>query len=837
MNRPGFFFFVLFVFPGVVLSQKNVYKGVSVNSFLSFENRIISLDGYWKLKIDPDHKGLASNWEKTTLDTDLKLEIPGSIQTLDELAGNYPPENGLRNSFLGTFWLERSFDLENWEEDEVIWLKIGGILPAGHIWVNGRYVDYHNFGPVSAKWKVTELVKPGTNSIHIAVVEQETGLIGGYRFAGLNWSGVYRSVEIEVGPELHLEELFINPDLNENKVEITGRFFNESDNPIRKDLQVIISEWKSGKTVFNRIFEDFILKNESASRISLEASWEDPVLWEPDNPFLYRLEINVVSDDGNDKMALTRFGYRSVEVKGYQILLNGKPVFLAGAGQEFFSPTLSPLTDPQLIKQRISALKSLGFNYFRCHTYPVTPEELAVADELGFMFCSEVSLVSNFGKTEPFDRGMEVLKYHILQTRNHPSLITYGLGNEGTQIMVNDPEERHHARKGYQQIKRYAPSHLGVIAFGLQGELPDLPNDFETPHLWSDAFTWAYDGLSRIPWITISDLMNERPVVVHEFGKFGVWPDEREESLYPREGYNYKFGTEARAALMAHGLEQYQDTLVRNSRKLFDRGAQTVIEQARIHGVDGYTMWTAFRGGRRNSGFSDDMGQEISSELEGYNNRNGQTALLTDLGFDNRVYQNEIPGEIRLFLSNYDARSVDDAQIEWEINNTETGKTEHTGRISNVNCPSGISQQVGSLTLKKINITKPVKAQLHARLKSQSFKNIENSWDIWIFPYESELNTKILLDIFDSRVSGEFLDMFPNAVLLKDGDSMIRGCRTWDGLDTFETIMRFQPEVIITDRMSPYLVDIIEADIDIIFYNTGNFQESWYGPVQDNQFS
>ncbi|MGC9341751.1 MAG: glycoside hydrolase family 2 TIM barrel-domain containing protein, partial [Bacteroidales bacterium] len=629
----------------------------------------------------------------------------------------------------------------------------------------------------------------------------------------------------------------INPDLKRKNVEISGKLFNESDNNIRKDLQIIITEWESGETVFSKILEDFIITDDSASYISMEASWDNPVAWEPDHPFLYEVEINALGDEGINQLGMTRFGYRSVEVKGNQILLNDEPVFLAGAGQEFFSPTLSPLTDPQLIKQRILALKSLGFNYFRCHTYPVTPEELAVADELGFMFCSEVSLVSNFGKTEPFDEGLEVLKYHILQTRNHPSLVTYGLGNEGTQVMVNDPVEREHARKGYEQIKRFAPSHLGVIAFGIQGELPDLPNDFETPHLWSDAFTWAYDGLSRIPWITISDLLKEHPTVVHEFGKFGVWPDETEENLYPKNGYNYKFGKEARASLIAHDLEQYQDTLVHNSRRLFDRGAQTSIEQARIHGVDGYTMWTAFRGGRRNSGFAVDMGKNITAEIRGFKNRNAQTALLTDLGFNNRVFQNGIPREILFYLSNYNVQPVADDQIEWEIINTETEKSEQTGIIRNVNCPAGITRSVGSLRLDRMSIHKPARLRLRALLNSPSFTDIENSWDIWIFPYKPEIKARILLDISDSQVSEDFLDMFPNAVLLKDGDSMIRGCRTWDGQDTLETIRRFQPEVIITDRMSTYLDKIKDTGIDIIFYNTGNFQETWYGPVQDNQFS
>lgn len=134
----------------------------------------------------------------------------------------------------------------------------------------------------------------------------------------------------------------------------------------------------------------------------------------------------------------------------------------------------------------------------------------------------------------------------VRQTRRHPSVILYCLGNEGSQLMVDSQAECQRARIGYDAIKRNTTEQLALIAFGMQGELPELPNDLETPHLWSDNFLWGYDGLTDIPWETVEETTHGKPCVIHEYGKFGVWPDIREEAAYPNKGSRPDFGRQAR---------------------------------------------------------------------------------------------------------------------------------------------------------------------------------------------------------------------------------------------------------------------------------------------------
>jgi hypothetical protein len=829
---------VIFTFP-LYGTDNKFFKGVPVNSLTETNNpNILSLNGQWKVKTDPYNIGLARNFELAPLETSITLSIPGSIQSLPELADEYPSAVGYQNDYLGTYWLEKEFELKKPEPGQIKWLKLGGILPAGHIWVNGHYIDYHNYGPVSTKWDITPYLMQGKNRLTIAIVEQETGLIGGFRFFDYKWSGVYRAVEIETTGMGHAEQLFINPDTRTGKVAVSFQLFNQDELPAQGNLRIEIKEWESGRVVYNKNMRDTKVPAKGNITIADEAHWNDPVAWTPQNPFLYVANIWKTSGDSTVRLASQRFGYRTIWVNGDNIYLNGSPLFIAGAGQEYFSPVIHPLTDRKVLAQRIKAMKTLGFNYFRAHTYPLSPEELEMADELGFLFGTEISLVSNFGKTTPFTKGMEVLKDHIIQTRNHPSLINYGLGNEGVQVMVNDTTEQQHAILGYGQIKRYAPGHLALISFGMQGELTHLPNDFETPHLWSDAFTWAYDGLTRIPWHTISSLLLEKPTVVHEFGKFGVWPDEAEDNIYPINGYSYPFGKEARTALAAEGLERYAKEITENSRILFDRFSLTVMEQARIQrGLDGYTMWTAFRGGRRNSGYADDMGTNIARNIQGYINRNQPIALLSDLGFYNRNLKAGIPQKIRFFVSNYGNSDIEKGTIEWEIRCMANNEVVSSGNSGGFQVIRGDNPKVAQIVIVPNQIEKPTHYLLSAKLREDSEIVAENSWDYWAYPNYEPSTQIILLNLECSATEQHFLDHFPKAQKLKDADSMIRGCYTWDGIDTVETIRRLNPHVIITDQWQPFLKDVIELGSNVVFYNTGSFPVSWFGAIQDNQFS
>ena len=103
----------------------------------------IELNGIWQAKIDPEDCGLAEGWAAAPLTDTMALQVPGCIQQLDCLAEAYPPQKDMRNDYLGTFFLEKKVVLPQLAERERCRLVLGGVLPCGDIWVNGRYVARH----------------------------------------------------------------------------------------------------------------------------------------------------------------------------------------------------------------------------------------------------------------------------------------------------------------------------------------------------------------------------------------------------------------------------------------------------------------------------------------------------------------------------------------------------------------------------------------------------------------------------------------------------------------------------------------------------------------------
>ncbi|MDG0808634.1 glycoside hydrolase family 2 protein [Cohnella rhizosphaerae] len=440
---------------------------------------------------------------------DWHCEVPGCIQKVKELGEEalYPSVVGMPNAYLGTAWLETDFEVPELTDGRQLWLKCGGIAPAAHLWVNGTYVGYHAYAPVSAKWNITGMVRSGQSArVTAAIVEEDIGLLGGLRFGEVFWSGLYRSVEIETAGAVRIEELWLRPDAANGRLAVSGCIYNDSAAPALLAPAASVAAWREEETAsasgnaWTASGEAVEVGPGGSAAFALTVDMPDADRWSCEAPALYL--ASVALNDGTRPVDVRkeRFGLRDLSAEGSALKLNGRPFLARGTGQEYFSPTISPLTDRAIIRQRWTSLREHGFNFFRCHTYTPTPEELEIADELGILLASEIGLVSNFGGTFPFAEAADVLAAHVVQTRNHPSLAVYCLGNEGSQLMVHRQEDRERAETGYRIIKRHAPDHIGMIAFGMQGELPDLPNDAESPHLWGHEFRLAYDGLSRIPW-------------------------------------------------------------------------------------------------------------------------------------------------------------------------------------------------------------------------------------------------------------------------------------------------------------------------------------------------
>lgn|GEM_PF-3382801 len=805
--------------------------GVSVHGTVRSPLReTMDLAGRWKLKVDPRDQGMAEQWAATPLASDLTVPVPGCIQRVDDLAETYPPGHGPHNGYLGTAWMERAFALGQVASANRTWLKFGGIGPAAHVWLNGRYVGYHGHGLVAVKWDVTDLVQPGAeNHATVAIIEQDAGLLGGMRFEDLMWSGLYRTVEIEMTHAAHIEEVYLQPNVETERLRISARIHNDGQAAVSLIPHLEVTTWRDGNTVAKQTADALTVAAGGVEAISFEVAVPGIRLWTTDDPFLHVAALSVETDAAPLDAVATRFGMRAFGAAGVGLHLNGRPFMARGTGGEYFSPTISPLTERPIIEGRYLALKDLGFNFHRCHTYVPTDEELDAADEIGLLLSTEVSVVSNFNRVTPFDEGLVELREHIVQTRNHPSVGVYCLGNETSQLYIFSELERERARRGYAAIKEAAPDTPAMIGFGVQGERPELPNDIESPHLWSDHFTWAYDGLADVPWRFLAPLLAQRPCIMHEYGKYTVWPDPAADELYRRAGLLETPGRQGRTLLEEAGLGQLEPRVLANSRRLAWLCHRIAIEQARRQpGVDGYTLWSGWRVGGACMGFVDDLGLRPDFDPELIRKTcNAAVAILIDRDFEGRTLRCGEVVEIELTISNFGDADIENAGIAWRLE--ADGQALAEGRLDPVACPLGQNRPVGRVRFHVPWREGAARAVLSARLDTGAETIAGNRWDFWIFPLaRGRFDAPLVYDIEDPLFARRLHHALPGSARLIDFDSVIRGCRVWTGTDLEDDLKRFPRAVLISERWTDRVELWLREGGNVLLLDTERLPEPWY---------
>ncbi len=779
------------------------------------------LNGLWKVKIDPEENGIVNGWMNQPLETEMTVQVPGCIQQLDQLAETYPPHDDLRNGYLGTFFLEREFQLPDRKEGERCQLVVGGAAPTSYIWVNGNYVSKSSMSLTQITLDITEYVVTGKNRITVAISEQYASLVRGMRFEEFNWSGIYGQVYVELTGAIQFSEAYIS--IEKGKSVLYSTIENQASQEFAGEIQIRIQEH-----VFTT---KAVLAGKSKTELAAAVNVEDQPRWSYGEPNLIEVELKCTDNNGHLCQNIFKTGLREITTEKNRVLMDGLPVFFAGAGEEYYSPTIAPLTDLKLIRDRYGAMQKYGFNFFRYHTHIPTEEELTIADEMGMMIGLEFGIVSNFNKMEPTELALEMLGRYVRQTRRHPSLVIYGLGNEGAQLMIHSDAECEKARIGYQLIKRNTTNQFAIIAFGIQGEKPELKNDIETPHLWGEKFVWAYDGLTDIPWKALEDTVGTKPNIVHEYGKFCVWPsleDEKNGTL--EQGAKPSYGRESRAWLKENGLETYETHLIEHSRHLANGFNRIVMEEARRQNyISGYVMWTFFRNSWRSRGFCDEVGFRTNGEEEIFlQGPNAEVALLMDRGFQNRTIPCEITQTIRISLSNF-------------------GRIK-TGGILTIRLLCGIevicehiSQEVSAMPgetkyAAEITFSVPVQysgkeLELRAVLEEKNGEiKAKNSWGLWAFDTAPDQETPVYFYVEDRAMHRDLKNIFPRGYKLSSVDSVVSGCRSWLDPQLVQTARR-QDVLIIADTCDSVVWECIEMGCRVLLLDNGRLPENWIYPV------
>ena len=700
----------------------NEHAPVRVNPVVRhpFE-RHLSLDGTWRFRLDPDDQGVRKGWFDRPQVLRDAIVVPGCWQgqgfgteDTDEIWDFRIRTRVFRATYAGTGWYGKTFQVPGAWKGSRVWLNLGGAHPAAELWLNGTRLGGHSGPFVPFGFNVTELVRFGAGNFAAVRVHERNRWLGlAYNWSG-NWSGLFRSVELAATGASRIEQMWIHPDVDAECL----RFRVETDCTRRRALSLSLAvSGADGKTVA-QVTRD--LRGGGAEEFDVRVS--SPALWSPDAPNLYRVDA-VLAQGGEAVDARSeRVGFVKLSARGKQFLINGQPFYMRGSGDFVANPeTGSPDTCRERWRRKLTALRACGYNYVRCQSYVPAPEYYDVADEVGLIVQSEMGMLGAWGGNSPWHRYdwppptpayREALRWQwnrtVMRDVSHPCAAIYCMSNElGSRTMF--PETAWQCARDTKAIR---PGAFVIWTDG--GFNAELPQDFVNAEASEDGRT-------------------DLPVIQHEFRWWSTYPDVRIKRKY--DGAVRPYAIEiAEAAARQHRLQSHLPAMARASQRLQYVEARTKMEVCRRDNprLAGISHFTAMDICLSPQGILDEFYDPKYVDAATWRRTNGDTVVLVDAGFDDRVLEAGGALTAAFSVSDFSHPPLEAPTFAWELK----ADGECLGRgvlafrhVPFCTCPVG---KIG-VPLPRVDGPRALKLRAELRKGGRAFKN---EWDFWLVPPE-----------------------------------------------------------------------------------------------------
>ena len=423
--------------------RANFFAFESLDKAQSFDKKksanYLSMEGMWKFNFVKDHNKRPANFFALKYDDSLWKDFP--VPGLFELNGygdatykniGYawatqfapnPPYISELNNYTGSY--RRTFDLpKNWKGKDV-YFHVGSATSNLTLWVNGKYVGYSEDSKVAAEFNISKYLKPGKNLIAMQVMRWCDGSYfedqDFWRF-----TGIAREVYLYARPKLHAADIRLNAAL-ENNYQDGVLNYQVSLKGGKTDVSITLCD-KDGKQIAQATGAQGIIKVPKVKA------------WTGETPYLYKAYITLKNKQGVTEVIPQKVGFRNVEIKNAQLLVNGQPVLVKGADRHEMDPDGGYVVSLERMIQDIKIMKQLNINAVRTSHYPCDPRWYDLCDEYGIYITAEANLESHgMGYEEKsLAKFPEYILPHIERNEgnvkpliNHPSVIVWSLGNEG----------------------------------------------------------------------------------------------------------------------------------------------------------------------------------------------------------------------------------------------------------------------------------------------------------------------------------------------------------------------------------------------------------------------
>jgi len=387
-----------------------------------------SLDGTWNYSIDPYRDGAGGTGHRRYDDVDVAAVTAANPTALYEYDLDHAPVATLPSSWLthdptmrhyeGLVWYQRRFAAAPTPGARQF-LRFGAVNYSADVYLNGKKLGHHDGGFTPFAFEVTGLVRKGDNRLvvgadSVRTVASVPTLVTDWD----NYGGITRSVTLIETPATYVDDAWVR----------LGR-----DGRIAIDIR-LDGAGAAGQAVR---FAVPSLGLKLAGRTDGTGHWTATIAapralhrWSPETPTLYDVTVDAGTDHWRD-----RIGFRTIEVRGAQILLNGKPIFLRGIcmHEEELGPDPTRAITPDAARALLTEIKTgLHGNFVRLAHYPHGEVTTRMADELGLLVWSEVPVYWQIAWDNPETLGhaRAMLAENILRDRNRAAIILWSVGNE-----------------------------------------------------------------------------------------------------------------------------------------------------------------------------------------------------------------------------------------------------------------------------------------------------------------------------------------------------------------------------------------------------------------------
>ena len=514
-----------------LIQNINAYESCSLNGEWNY---IVDVqeEGYYDYRMNPTPWGFFQNAKpqkpedliEYDFDKSPTMQIPSDWNTQDERLFFYE----------GTVWFKKSFQAKPSNDYRTL-LYFGAVNYDSHVWVNGKKAGHHVGGFTPFNYDISSLLKDGENVVIVKVDNKRHAEdVPTQIFDWWNYGGITRDVKLVKVPHVYLEDYdlhLLRKGGSEKWKEITFSAKLNTKEAGHK-VAVNIPELKLEKQL--------ITDGEGRVNATLKIAAKKLQLWNPENPKLYQVRLSLDASTFTDEI-----GFRTIETRDKQILLNGKPIFLKGISIHEEKPNgggrAHSVEDARTL---LGWAKELGCNYVRLAHYPHNENMVREAERMGLMVWSEIPCYWTIAWTNPktFENAKQQLSDMIARDHNRANVVIWSIANETPHSAERDNflgRLAKHARS-LDDTRLISMAMEVTGAANYVNRLNDNMNQYVDVVSFNQYIGWYRDvnDASKMKW----EIPYNKPVIISEFGggaKYGYhgpknqrWTEEFQENLY-----------------------------------------------------------------------------------------------------------------------------------------------------------------------------------------------------------------------------------------------------------------------------------------------------------------